>query len=120
VEEALVATSAQRPTLNRPEVMEKLKSTAWLGRVIALQGLLKLVSKMSLTMQTVNVVPWELMQEQREFFNNIVAMEAALRDRPKDTDPRWSTVPPTPFPPAIFPFFHEEPDPKNYPGQSRV
>ena len=58
VEEALVATSAHRPTLNRPEVMEKLKPIAWLGRVIALQGLLKLVSKMSLTMQTVNVVPW--------------------------------------------------------------
>ena len=60
VEEALVATSSHRPTLNRPEGMEKLKSTAWLGRVIALQGLLKLVSNMSLKMQTINVVPWEL------------------------------------------------------------
>jgi hypothetical protein len=47
-----------RPNFNRLEVMEKqLKSTAWLGRVIALQGLLKFVSKMSLTMQTVNVIP---------------------------------------------------------------
>ena len=60
--------------------MEKLKSTAWLGRVIALQGLLKLVSKMSLRMQTVNVIPWELMDEQRDFYNHLVLMEEALRD----------------------------------------
>ncbi len=96
--------------------MDKLKSTAWLGRVINLQGLLKLASRMSLAMQTANVVPWELMDEQREFYNKLVLMEEALRDRPKDTDPRQSTVPPTPFPPTIFPFFHEEPDPKNFPG----
>jgi len=43
--------------------MKKLKSTAWLGRVIALQGLLKLVSHMSLAMQTVKVMSWELMDE---------------------------------------------------------
>jgi hypothetical protein len=67
VEEALVATSAQRLSLNRPEVMEKLTSTAWIGRVVALQGLLRLISKMSLLMQKVNVIPWELMREQREF-----------------------------------------------------
>ncbi len=120
VEEALVATSASRPTFNRPEVMEKLKSTVWLGRVIALQGLLKLVSKMSLKMQIMNVIPWELMDEQREFHNKLVLIEEALRDRPKDTDPRWSTVPPSPFPLSIFPFFHEEPDPKHFLGQSRV
>ncbi len=105
VEEALVATSATRPTFNRSEVMEKLKSTAWLGRVIALQGLLKLVSMMSLTMQTVNVIPWELMDEQREFHDKLVLMEEALIDRPKDSDPRWTTVPPSLFPPSIFPSF---------------
>ncbi len=88
VEEALVATSASRPTFNRHEVMEKLKSTAWLGRVIAVQGLLKLVRNMSLKMQTVNVIHWELMDEQRQFYNKLVLMEEALRDRPKDTDPR--------------------------------
>jgi hypothetical protein len=33
--------------------MQKLESTTWLGRVIALQGMLGLVSKMSLSMQTV-------------------------------------------------------------------
>jgi hypothetical protein len=49
VKEALVATSPQRLTLNRPEVMEKLKSMAWVGKFIALQGLLRLVSKMSLS-----------------------------------------------------------------------
>jgi hypothetical protein len=43
--------------------MEQLESTTWLGRVMALQGLLGLVSKMSLSMQTVNVIPWELMKE---------------------------------------------------------
>ena len=35
--------------------MQKLRCTTWLGRVIALQGLLGLVSKMSLLMQKVNV-----------------------------------------------------------------
>jgi hypothetical protein len=100
--------------------MKKLKSTEWLGRVIALQGLLKLVGNMSLEMQTVNVVPWELMDEQRAFYDKLVVSEAALRNRPKDMDPRWSMVPPSPFPPTIFPFFHEDPDPKYYPRQSRV
>ena len=47
VAEALVAVSSQRPSLRRDDVMEQLKSTTWLGRVIALQGLLGLVSKMS-------------------------------------------------------------------------
>ncbi len=72
-------------------------------------------------MQTMNVVPCELiMQEQRDFYDKLAGMEEALRDRPKDTDPRWTTVPPSPFSLTIFPFYHEEPDPKNYPGQSRV
>ncbi len=79
VEEALVATYTQRPSLKRPEVMGKLTSAAWIGRVVALQGLLRLISKMSLQMQKVNVIPWELMREQREFFDKIVLMEAALR-----------------------------------------
>ena len=63
VEEALVVVSPQRPFLRREEIMEQLESTTWLGRVMALQGLLGLVSKMSLSMQTVNVIPWELMKE---------------------------------------------------------
>jgi hypothetical protein len=117
VEETLVATSATRPTFNQPEVMEKLKLTAWLGRVIDLQGRLKFVYKMSLKMQTVNVIPWELLDEQLEFYNKPVCMEEALRDRPKDTASRWSNFPPSPFPLTIFPFFHEEPDPKNFLGQ---
>jgi hypothetical protein len=60
------------------------------------------------------------MDEQRDFYNKLVVTEAALRDKPKDTDPRWSTVPPSSFLPAIFPYVHEEPDPKNYLGQSRI
>ncbi len=88
MEEAFAATSATRLAFDRTEVMEKLKSTAWLGRVIAFQGLLNSVSRMSLSMQTVNVIPWELMDEQRDFYNHLVLMEEALRDRPKDTDPR--------------------------------
>jgi len=60
------------------------------------------------------------MDEQRNFYDKLVVMEAALRDRPKDTDPRWTTVPPSPFPSTIFPFFHEELDPKTYSRQSRV
>ena len=42
------------------------------------------------------------MDEQRAFYDKLVVMEAALCDRPKDTDPRWSTVPPSPFPRTIF------------------
>jgi len=80
VEEGLVATSTTRPTFKRPEVTEKLKSTDWLGRVIALQGLPKFVSKTSLKIHNVNAIPWELMDEQREFYNNHVLMEEALRD----------------------------------------
>ncbi len=60
------------------------------------------------------------MDEQREFFNKVVLMEEALRNRPKDTDPRWSTIPPSPFSLSIFPFSHEEPDPKKNFRQSRV
>ena len=59
--------------------MEQLKSTTWFGRVVALQGLLGLVSKMSLNMQKVNVDPWELMEEQREFYDKLVMMAVALR-----------------------------------------
>ena len=76
---------------------------------------MKSVNKMSLKMQNVNVIPWEPMDEQPEFYDKLVRMAEALRDRTKDTAPRWSTVPPSPFPPTIFPFFHEEPDPKSYP-----
>jgi hypothetical protein len=43
--------------------MEHLKSTTGLGMVVALQGLLGLVGKMSLNMQKVNVIPWELMED---------------------------------------------------------
>ncbi len=67
VEQALVVVSSQRPSLRRDDVMEKLESTTWHSRVIALQGLLKLVSKMSPSMHTLNVIPWELMTKQTEF-----------------------------------------------------
>ena len=88
VEEALVVVSPQRPFLRREEVIEQLESTTWLGKVIALQGLLGLVSKMSLYMQTVNVIPWELMKEQHDFFDKLTVMHEALRDRPPESDPR--------------------------------
>jgi hypothetical protein len=115
VEEAFLATSTQRPSLNQPEATEKLTSTAWIGRFVASQGLLRLINKMSLQMQKVNVIPWEVMREQREFYDKVVLMEAALRDRPKETDPRWSVIPLDLFPPLVFPFFHEELDPKKHP-----
>jgi hypothetical protein len=60
--------------------MEQLKSTTWLGMVVTLQCLLGRVSKMSLNMQKVNVIPWELMEEQRELYDKLVMMEAALRE----------------------------------------
>ncbi len=42
---------------------------------------------MSLEMQTVNVIPRELMQKEKEFYDMMVRMHAALRDRPNDEDP---------------------------------
>ncbi len=60
--------------------MEKLRCTTWLGRIVALQGLSGLVSKMSLNMEKVNLIPWELMEEQRKFYDHLVMMEAALRE----------------------------------------
>jgi hypothetical protein len=39
-------------------------------------------------MQKVNVIPWELV-EQREFYDKLVMMEAALREQPnRESDPR--------------------------------
>ncbi len=49
---------------------------------------MKLVIKMSRKMQTMNVIPWELMDEEREFYNKLVFMEEALQDWPKDMAPR--------------------------------
>jgi hypothetical protein len=121
VDEAIVvATSATRPSNEREEVMEKLESKTWLGRCVALQGMLGLVSHLSHIMQTVNTIPWELMVTQRDLYDKIVSMEASLREKTKTTDPRWSCTPPDPFPALGFPFFHEDPDPKHHPGVSRI
>jgi hypothetical protein len=74
VEEALVVASPHRQSLLRDDVMEHLESTTWLGRVIALQGLLGLVIKMGVFMQNVNIIPWELMKEQYDFYGEIIGM----------------------------------------------
>ena len=98
--------------------MEQLQSTTWFGRVVALQGLLGLVNKMSLNMQKVNVIHWEMTEEQREFYDNLVMMEAALREPPsRESDPRWMNTPPDSIPASVFLFSHKEPDPKHHPGQ---
>jgi hypothetical protein len=105
----------------REDVMEQLQSTTWFDSVVALQGLLGLVSKMSLNIQKVNVIPRELIEERCEFYDKLVLMEAALRERPsRESDPRWRSTPPNPIPANIFPFFHREPDPKHHPGQTRI
>jgi hypothetical protein len=75
---------------------------------------------MSLLMQTVNVVPWELMAEQRAFYDTIVVMETALRKQPKESDTRWMSTPPDPIPANIFLFFHQKSDRRHHPGQSRI
>ncbi len=101
--------------------MEHLQSTTWFGMVVDLQGLSGLVSKMSLTMQKVNVIPWELMEEQREFYDKLVMMEAALREQAiREPNPRWRSTPPDPIPAGVFPFFHKGPEPKHHPGQTRI
>ena len=116
VEEAILAVSPQRPSFRREDAMEKPESTTWLGRLLALQGLLELVSKMSLSMQTLDVIPWELMAEQQALYEKIVGTEAALREQPPESDPRWTSTHPDPIPATVFPFFHEEPDPKHHLG----
>jgi hypothetical protein len=75
---------------------------------------------MSLSMQTVNVIPWELMAEQKTFYDKLVVMEAVLREQPSESDPRWTNTPPDPIPAATFPFFREDPDPKHNLGVSRI
>jgi len=101
--------------------MEQLKFTTWLSMVIALQGLLGLVCKTSLNMQIVNVFPWGLMEEQREFYDKLVNVEDALREQPsRESDPWWMSTPPDPISVFIFPFFHREPDPKHHLGQTRI
>ena len=71
---------------------------------------------MSLMMQTVNVIPWEIMAEQQALYDKLVFMEVALRESDSpETDPRRSNTVP-----ADFFFFHEEPDQKYYPGETRI
>ena len=60
------------------------------------------------------------MVEQRAFYDTIVAMEASLRKQPKESDTRWRSTPPDPILANIFPFFHQEPDRRHHPGQSRI
>ena len=60
------------------------------------------------------------MVEQREFYDIIVRIQAALQKQPKELDPRWMSTPPDPIPASILPFFHQEHDRKNHLGQSRV
>ena len=99
--------------------MEKLKSTVWLGRFVALQGVLGIVGNMSLSMQTVNAIPWKLMSEKREFYGKLVSMRYALREKPKVTDSRWSSTSPDPILAKVFPFFYEDLDPK-FPRHTRI
>ncbi len=60
------------------------------------------------------------MKEQHDFYDKLIVIHAALRDRPPESDPRWRSTPPNPIPAAVFSFFHEEPDRKNYLGVSRI
>jgi hypothetical protein len=76
--------------------------------------------KMSLTMQPVNVIPWELMVEKKEFHDNLVVTHAALREHSSKFDSRWINTPPDPILAAVFPFLKEEPDRKNHPGAIRI
>ncbi len=72
-------------------------------------------------MQKVKVIPRELMEEHREFYDKLVMIEAALREQPSiESDPRWMSTPPDPIRASIFPFFHREHDPKPHPGQTRI
>ncbi len=85
--------------------MEKRTSIGWLGKVVALQGLLVIASKISLSMHIAYVIPWELMFEQSKFYDMFVSMQPALRDQPKETDPRWRATPLDPIPVSVFSFF---------------
>jgi len=72
-------------------------------------------------MQKVNVIPRELMEEQREFYVKLVMMEAALREQPsRESDPRWRSTPPDPIRASVISFFHKEPDPLHHLGKTRI
>jgi hypothetical protein len=60
------------------------------------------------------------MTEQQAFYDKLVVMDAALREQPPESEPRWSNTPRDPIPSAAFPFFHEETDPKQHPGVTRI
>jgi hypothetical protein len=76
---------------------------------------------MILLMQTVNVIPWELMAEYQAFYDKLVFLEASLRESDSpETHPRRSNIVPDPIPAVIFPLFDEEPDPKHPPGETRI
>ena len=61
------------------------------------------------------------MEEQREFYDKLVMMEAALREQPsRELDPRWRSTPPDPIPVSVILVFHKEPDHKHDPGQTRI
>ncbi len=120
-EAVVIALSPHRPSFRQEEVIVLLESTTWLGRTVALQGLLEPMSKMSVSMQIVNVLPWELMAEQQAFYDKLVFMEAAFwePDSP-ETDSRWSSTMPDPIPAKVFPFFHEELDLKHHPSETQI
>ncbi len=120
-EAAVIALSPHRPSFRREEVMVLLESTTWLGRTVALHGLLQLVSKVILSVQTINVIPLELMAEQHAFYDKLVLWRQ-LCGSPTLGSPtparaaRFRTL----FRLRFYPFFHEEPDPKHHPIEIRI
>ena len=72
-------------------------------------------------MQTINVIPWELVARQHAFYDKLVFMKATLRESDTlETEPRRRNTVPDPIPAAIFPFFHKEPDPNHHPEKTRI
>jgi hypothetical protein len=68
------------------ELLHTMRSFDWLGRLLALTCLLELVKFLSLSMQTVNVLPWELIELQVKFKNTMDEIVSQLDIDDSDQD----------------------------------
>jgi hypothetical protein len=102
------------------ELLHTLRSFDWLGRVLILICLLEKVMFLSLSMQTVDVLPWELIEEQVQFKKSMdeIVMQLDPEDPDHENAPLHSLrSTEQPLPQKHFRFMYEKADKKGeYPG----
>jgi hypothetical protein len=97
--------AATSDKLTFSEMLENMRKFDWVGRIVALQGLLRLCMDLSLKMQAVNVIPWELVEAQSAFKATIDSIARGL-----DPDTYSAEFMGNPIPKEVFPFMHERAD----------